>query len=58
MLLGLVLGLVGPGSYSLDALFGIALPTVLFWLGVVASIIIDVVGIMISRQTKRAQSAA
>ena len=58
MLLGLVLGLVGPGSYSLDALLGIALPTVLFWLGVVASIIIDVVGIMICRQTKPTQSAA
>jgi putative oxidoreductase len=58
MLLGLVLGLVGPGSYSLDALFGIALPTALFWLGVVASIIIDVVGIMTSRQTEHAQSAA
>jgi hypothetical protein len=53
-----VLGLVGPGSYSLDALFGIALPPVLFWLGVVASIIIDVVGIMTSRQTEPAQSAA
>src|SRR5258708_4247269 len=58
LLLSLVLGFVGPGSYSLDALFGIALPTALFWLGIVASIIIDVVGIMTSRQTEPAQSAA
>ncbi len=57
LLLSLVLGLVGPGSYSLDALFGIALPTALFWLGIAASIVVDVVGLLTSRQTTPAQSA-
>ena len=57
-LLGLVLGMVGPGSYSLDAILGITLPTALFWLGIIASIIVDVVGIMTSRKTEPAQSAA
>ena len=61
-ILGFVLGLMGPGSYSLDALFGIVLPTVpLFLLGVLAAIIVDVVGFVTSQprqQAPREQHAA
>lgn len=56
--LSIVLGLVGPGSISLDALFGIALPAWLFWAGVVASIIIDGIGIATSRQPAVQQQVA
>jgi putative oxidoreductase len=47
---GAVLGLVGPGAYSLDALLGIVLPPVLFWAGLAGVAI--VVGYGIS-STKR-----
>lgn len=46
----LVLGWLGAGSYSLDALLGIALPSVIFWIGIVAAIIVDVIGVLTSRQ--------
>ncbi len=56
--LSLALGLTGPGSYSLDALLGIQLPSMsLFWVGVIASIIVDGIGIISSRQTLTAQPA-
>lgn len=46
----LAIGLVGAGSYSLDALFGIALPQVLlFGVLVVAALLVDVIGLFISR---------
>ncbi len=45
------LGLLGSGSYSLDALIGLSLPTtLLFWLGILASIIVDSIGVITSRQ--------
>lgn len=57
-ILGIVLGLMGPGSYSLDTLFGIALPTVpLFLLGAIAAIIVDGVGIITSRPQQTASHA-
>lgn len=44
------IGLTGPGSYSLDALFGIALPgTLLFCVLAVAALLVDVIGLLISR---------
>ncbi len=44
------IGLTGPGMYSLDALFGIALPyPVVFLLLAVAALIVDVIGLIISR---------
>jgi putative oxidoreductase len=44
------IGVVGPGSYSLDALFGIALPTpLLFGVLVAAALLVDVIGLLISR---------
>jgi putative oxidoreductase len=45
-----VVGLVGPGAYSLDALLGIALPPVLFWAGLVAVLLVDGYGLALTRQ--------
>jgi putative oxidoreductase len=47
-----LLGLIGPGSFSLDALLGLALPTTLiFWLGLVITIVVAAVALtMHSRQ--------
>jgi putative oxidoreductase len=45
-----VLGLVGPGAYSLDALLGIALPALVFWAGLVAVVLVDGYGISLTRQ--------
>ena len=46
-----VLGLVGPGAYSLDALLGITLPTTLiFWIGLVGVIAVDGYGLSLRRQ--------
>ncbi|HLZ61095.1 MAG TPA: DoxX family protein [Ktedonosporobacter sp.] len=57
-LMSLVLGLTGPGSYSIDAAIGFALPGVLFLLGLVLAIIVDAIGIVTSRQPAAQQSAA
>jgi len=47
---GVAIGLTGPGSYSLDALFGIALPDVLlFGVLAVAALLVDIIGLYISR---------
>ncbi|MGH2515581.1 MAG: DoxX family protein [Ktedonobacterales bacterium] len=44
------IGLAGPGTYSLDTLFGIALPTPALFLALaVAAIVVDVIGLTISR---------
>jgi hypothetical protein len=41
---------MGPGSYSLDALFGIALPeALLFGVLAVAAVLVDIIGLIISR---------
>ena len=54
-----VLGLVGSGAYSLDTLFGIALPVVpLFIIGAIAAIIVDVIGVVTSRQQVRENKQA
>jgi putative oxidoreductase len=46
----LVIGLVGPGNYALDALFGIILPeALLFSVLAVAALLVDVIGLLISR---------
>jgi len=53
----LALGLVGPGSYSLDALLGIALPqALLFGVLAVAALLVDVIGLFISRLPSAAQT--
>ncbi len=48
--MGVGIGLTGPGMYSLDTLFGIALPyPVVFLVLAVAALIVDVIGLIISR---------
>ena len=48
--MGVAIGLIGPGNYSLDALFGLALPEVLLFLVLAAAaVLVDVVGLLISR---------
>jgi putative oxidoreductase len=49
--IGVAIGLMGPGNYSLDALFGIALPdTLLFCALAFIGLLIDIIGLIISRQ--------
>jgi putative oxidoreductase len=60
LIISAVLGLVGPGSYSLDALLGIGLPTTLiFWVGLVLAIIVAAIGLtMNNRQTAASKQTA
>lgn len=57
-LLALVLGLTGPGSYSLDALIGFALPLPLFLVLLVVAALVVVVGIVTSHRAVAAQVTA
>jgi len=43
------IGITGPGSYSLDALFGITLPVALFLILALAALLVDVVALLMSR---------
>jgi len=53
------IGVIGPGSYSLDALLGLALPwTLLFLVLSVAAALVDVVGLLISRPAAVAPTEA
>src|SRR5260370_3240714 len=55
----IALGLIGPGSYSLDALFGIILPeALLFGALAVAALFVDIIGLSISRSAAVAPSRA
>jgi putative oxidoreductase len=45
----LAIGIAGPGALSLDALFKIAPPVLLFGVLAVAALIVDVIGILITR---------
>ncbi len=48
--MAVAIGLIGPGSYSLDALFGIALPQpLLFLILAAAALLVDIIGLAISR---------
>ncbi len=50
MTVSTVLGLIGPGLYSLDALFSITLPQAPLFLALAAAaLVVDVVGLVISR---------
>lgn len=50
--IGISIGLTGPGSYSLDSLLGITLPSpLLFCVLAIVALIVDIIGIIISRQT-------
>ncbi len=53
----LALGLVGPGNYSLDALFGMNFPTpLLFGVLAVAALLVDVIGLLMSRPAVAARA--
>jgi putative oxidoreductase len=57
--MAVAIGLIGPGSYSLDALFGISLPeTLLFCVLAVAALLVDVIGLLISRPAAVAPTRA
>lgn len=48
--IAVAIGLVGPGAYSLDSLFGITLPeTLLFCMLAIVALLVDAVGLIISR---------
>ena len=50
MAVSIAIGLMGPGSYSLDALFGIVLPeALLFGVLAIAAVLVDIIGLFISR---------
>ena len=45
----LAIGLIGPGSYSLDALFGSVLPEVpVFGVLALAALLVDIIGMLIA----------
>lgn len=49
-LMSLISGIAGPGSYSLDALLGIHVPQLFFWIGLVLAIVVDIVGVITNHQ--------
>jgi putative oxidoreductase len=54
-----VVGLLGPGRYSLDALLGIALPTTLvFWVGLLLVIVVVGIGLATRSRSEAGQPAA
>jgi putative oxidoreductase len=51
MIASITIGLMGPGNYSLDTLFGIHLPqSLLFCVLAVAALLVDAIGILSSRK--------
>lgn len=53
------IGIIGSGNYSLDSLFGIPLPEVLLFCVLAAfALLIDIIGLIISKQTTAAPSGA
>lgn len=56
LIVSIAIGLIGPGSYSLDTLFGINLPqTLLFGVLAVAALLVDAIGILSSREAPSRQ---
>jgi putative oxidoreductase len=51
-------GIAGPGAYSLDHVFGIALPTLLFIVLALAALVTDGIGILMTRPASGASSSA
>ncbi len=48
--IGVAIGIMGPGNYSLDALFGVDLPgTLLFCVLALIGLLVDIIGLIISR---------
>jgi putative oxidoreductase len=55
---GVALGIAGPGRFSLDGLFGIALPVAVFGALAVAALVTDAVGLSIVRSAATARPEA
>jgi putative oxidoreductase len=55
--IGLAFGLIGPGTYSLDAAIGFTLPIWVFIAGLVVAVLVDLAGLAISSQHTPQQSA-
>lgn len=59
LLVSVILGLVGAGPYALDAAFHLHLPTtLLFWIGAVGAVIVDVYGYVTSTNNTQAAGVA
>lgn len=59
LLVSFVLGLAGPGAYSLDAALGIVLPTpLIFWGGLVGVVLVVGYAITLTRRSAVVQQAA
>ena len=57
--IGVAIGLTGPGSYSLDSAFGITLAgTPLFFVLAAAALLVDIIGLLISRAPVTAPAEA
>ncbi len=57
--IAIAIGLAGPGTISLDNLFGIVLPyPILFIVLAVIAVLVDIVGLMISRPAPSAEPAS
>jgi putative oxidoreductase len=57
MAVSVAIGIGGPGNYSLDALFGVALPeAALFGVLAAAAVLVDIIGLLISRPAAAASS--
>lgn len=56
--MSLAVGVAGPGTYSLDSLFKIALPGPLFGVLAIAALIVDIIGILMVRATASAAAKA
>lgn len=57
--IGVGIGLTGPGTYSLDSVFALRLPGVaLFGVLVLVAVIVDVVGLLMSRPVAQPAAAA
>lgn len=57
--IAVAIGFTGPGNYSLDNLFGMALPTpLLFCILAVVAIVVDIAGLLITRPAPTAATEA
>jgi len=53
LIVSIAIGLIGPGEYALDTLFGINLPQVpLFGVLAIAALLVDAIGILSSRKAQ------